>query len=127
MGHFQYSSNPVADAAAYYAGADADQEDSARREDFYRGQFISDALLRPMAATNTVGEFTPDFSNPNATGQRPLRPCSIGEVLYQSLDWPTGPSVDNLIAYVVTQARAGESQALALLTEMAKAFARHKV
>jgi len=130
MGHFRHSDDPVADAAAYYSGADADIEDKARREDYYRSQFIADARMRPLSALNSLGESVPDFSIEKAhevVGMRPMRACTISEVLYQSLDWPNGPKVDDLITYVVHQSCKGEPTAVYLLDRMARAFASNKV
>lgn len=128
MNRYQYSSDPVADASRYYDALYADAEDAARTEDSNRQAFLDDCFKKSLNETNTVGEYTIDYTGPLVVDKPlPKRACTVAEVLYQSLDWPNGPSVDDLIYYVVVSAKSGEPGAIALLDQMARAFARNKV
>lgn len=117
-----YSCDPVADAGRYYDAVNADQEEGSRRIDWLKQSFICDALKLDLSSKSSLNETTIDFAAEAIT----RRASKVSEVLFESLDWPNGPNVDQLISFVVGKAKDGDGDAASLLDRMATAYAEHK-
>ncbi len=126
LGSF-YSSNPVRDAERHFdhlASTQAEQAAGARHEAMLAGELLRAVAAQPLATpAHFAGRIT-DYSRGAAHAFK--RHPTLAEVLGDALDYPGGPSHDDLLAFLTQSARAGSAPAQGLLRRMAFTWAAHQ-
>jgi len=97
------------------------QEDDGTRE------YLRDAFLKAAAGDHEANaDFAPrvhDWRASQGKAHRVMRYPKVREVLADSLDYSGGPSLYEVLAFVVNAARAGDATASQLVSRMADAWA----
>lgn len=132
-----YSTDPVADAAAYYEPLYAAAEAQAKAERDMADDFL--AACRKCDA-NALAAFAPMVNDWDAATRQPRaavapmpkRVQTLAEVLEESLDYGSGPSKTELMQLLLNVAYSADlvnapTQARALLSRMADTFATNNV
>lgn len=128
-----YSTDPVADAAAYYEPrfAAAERQAKAERE---ADQAFMDACAAGDA--NAIATFAPmvrDWTLKVASiDKAPKRMQTLTEVMLESLDYKSGPAMEELMQLLLnvaygTDPEAAQDQAKRLIERMATTWAAHNV
>jgi hypothetical protein len=125
--------DPVADAAAYYDRRDAETEAQIAAEVQASVDFIKTCAKRDA---NALADFAPmvrDWTFKVASiDKAPKRVQTLTEVMQESLDYPSGPSMTELMQLLLNVAFNEDlvnqpTQARALLSSMASTWASQNV
>lgn len=122
-----YSSNPVRDAERHHAGLAAEQAEqaaSARHEAMLATELLRAVAAQPLGTAAHFASRITDYSQGAARAFK--RHPTLAEVLGDALDYPSGPSYDDVLAFLTQAARAGYAPAQALLRRMAFTWAAHQ-
>jgi len=128
-----YSTDPVADAAAYYSKRDAETEAQIKAEVQASVAFMQACR---KGDSNALADFAPmvrDWTfKVSSIDKAPKRVQTLTEVLTEALDYQTGPSMEELMQLLLNVAFNEDlvnqpAQARSLLTRMASTWAAQNV
>jgi hypothetical protein len=120
-----YSSDPLRDAQRHHSALAAEQARQHAQEAALTADFLHAARSAPLQAPAT---FAPRISDYSRGAAHPFqRHPSIAEVMFDALDYPGGPSHDDLLGFLAHSAQAGHTEASTLLARMAATWASHHV
>ena len=119
-----YSNDPLKDANRYFDAVNKRDAERQQAEQTYALMFKHEALHKAMDEDSDIDDRM-DFTN--GTGlRRKHRPSKVGEMMADILDYKEGPSIIDVLAFVVAKAKAGDADAMKIIDQMARTWAYYK-
>ena len=118
-----YSSNPVHDAERHHDAQATPQDQQRRQEAALVSDFLQAVRAGQLQAPAYFAPRITDYSR--GANQAFKRPPTVAEVMTDALDYPQGPSYDDVLGFVARAANAGNQEAVQLLGRMAATWASH--
>lgn len=119
-----YSNDPLKDANHYFDAVNKRDAERQHAEQTYALMFKHEALHKAMDEDSDIDDRM-DFTN--VTGlRRKTRPSKVGEMMADILDYKEGPSITDVLSFVVAKAKDGDADAMKIIDQMARTWAYYK-
>jgi len=119
--------DPVIDAARHYDALHSFSEAVDKAEADLAWDY---AMACKQGDVKAVADFAPDvndYSVKPVNGTYAKRPQTLGDVMFESVDYSNGPSFDDVFAVLLRVANEGDKEAAALVSRMGKKWANMNV
>lgn len=124
-----YSNDPLKDANRYFDAVNKRDAERQQAEQTYALMFKHEALHKGMDDDSDIDDRM-DYVNSKENGYpmfaRGRRPSKVGEMMADILDYKEGPSLTDVLAFVVAKAKAGDADAMKIIEQMARTWAYYK-
>jgi hypothetical protein len=125
-----YSNDPLKDANRYFDAVNKRDAERQQAEQTFALMFKHEALYKGMDEDSDIDyrmDFTSiGFIDGSNCSIRRRRPSKVGEMMSDILDYKEGPSITDVLAFVVAKAKAGDSDAMKIIDQMARTWAYYK-
>lgn len=125
-----YSNDPLKDANRYFDAVNKRDAERQQAEQTFALMFKHEALHKAMDEDSDIDERTDftftDIDEGNGCAIRRRRPSKVGEMMADILDYKEGPSITDVLAFVVTKAKDGDADAMKIIDQMARTWAYYK-
>lgn len=119
-----YSNDPLKDANRYFDAVNKRDAERQQAEQTFALMFKHEVMNKAMDDDSDIDDRL-DFIN--GTGlRRKHRPSKVGEMMADILDYKEGPSITDVLAFVVAKAKAGDADAMKIIDQMARTWAYYK-
>ena len=119
-----YSNDPLKDANRYFDAVNKRDAERQQAEQTFALMFKHETLHKGMDEDSDIDERI-DFYNMTDM-RRQTRPSKVGEMMADILDYKEGPSITDVLAFVVAKAKAGDADAMKIIDQMARTWAYYK-
>ena len=125
-----YSNDPLKDANRYFDAMNKRDAERQQAEQTFALMFKHEALHKSMDENSDIDDrmdFThTDFVDGINLSVFRRRPSKVGEMMADILDYKEGPSITDVLAFVVAKAKAGDADAMKIIDQMARTWAYYK-
>lgn len=125
-----YSNDPLKDANRYFDAVNKRDAERQQAEQTFALMFKHEALHKAMDEDSDIDERPSYIQGSTLSGESVLakmrRPSKVGEMMADILDYKEGPSITDVLAFVVAKAKAGDADAMKIIDQMARTWAYYK-
>lgn len=125
-----YSNDPLKDANRYFDAVNKRDAERQQAEQTFALMFKHEALHKSMDEDSDIDDRIAYSKIDMACGGkgyiRKYRPSKVGEMMADILDYKEGPSITDVLAFVVAKAKAGDADAMKIIDQMARTWAYYK-